>query len=451
MKVRLQTTRNLLTAASLLLAVIVPTGAAQQMNMPKAGTAKYLDQNAGLTSDELVRLAVANNAELEAMRKEVAAAEQLIKQAGLRANPTVELSGTKQINGSDSSQMVQGELPLELGGRRTARIRVARRELAIRQQAAAERERQLAAEVRTKFGESLAAILKLMFTEEMLALAEQNYSLTAAKVDEGRTPPLEGNQELVELNRLRAEREAAESSVETKMFELRNLVGMTPEEPLRLRGTLDTPVDQMPAITAATDQALRTRPDLAGARAVEALAAAKVEQARSEGRIDADLMLGYQRMKTGFPLLGIQEGTGALLPIDSKFHFFTFGVKLMLPVRNRNQGMIAAAQLEQEAARSRREFGELTIRREIASAYARYERAVRVREIYRLGVRDQALANLGVIRQTYELGSKTLLDYIAEHHRYIDTEKGYIDAQLEAYLARIDVLRSTNSPELVNK
>ena len=424
--------------------------AAQQMTMPRGSALKYVD-DAGKTADQLVALAIANNAELEAMRKEAAAAVQLIKQAGLRANPSVELSGTRQINGGDNSQMVQGELPLELGGRRTARIRVAERELAIRQQAVAERQRQLAAEVRSKFGESLAAILKLGFVEEMLALAEQNLDLTSAKVDEGRTPPLERNQELVELNRIRAAREMSEGAVLIKLFELRNLIGVSPEEPLQLRGTLDTSVDKLPSIAEATAAALQTRPDLAGARAVEQLAAAKVEQARSEGRIDADVMLGYQRMKSGFPLLGIQEGTGALLPIDSKFHFFTFGVKLMLPVRNRNQGMIAAAQLEEDAARRRREFGELTIRREIASAYARYDRAVKAREIYRLGVRDQALANLGVVRQTYELGSKTLFDYIAEHHRYIDAENGYIDAQLEAYLALIDVLKATNAPELVNK
>ena len=138
----------------------------------------------------------------------------------------------------------QGELPLELGGRRAARVRVAQRELEIRQQAVAERERQLGADVRTKYGESLAAIFKLMFTESMLANAEQNYSLTTAKVDEGRTPPLEGNQELVELNRIRAMRESGEGTVETKMFELRNLVGMGPEETLKLRGTLETAIDR---------------------------------------------------------------------------------------------------------------------------------------------------------------------------------------------------------------
>lgn len=441
-------TARLLTFAACLFSVPV---LAQQMNMPMTTTLKYYDEAVGKTADEMVDLAVANNAELEAMRKESAAAEQLIRQARLRANPSVELSGTKQLGGSDNSQMIQGELPLELGGRRAARVRVAQRELEIRQQAAAERERQLAAEVRTKFGETLAAIFKLMFIEDMLALAEQNLSLTSAKVDEGRTPPLERNQELVELNRIRSQRESGEAAVEIKMFELRNVAGMRPEEPLKLKGTLDTPVDQLPPIADGTDRALQTRPDILGARAVERLAAAKVEQARSEGRIDADVMLGYQRLKSGFPLLGIQEGTGALLPIDSKFRFFTFGVKLMLPIRDRNQGMTASARLEQDAARSRREFGELTIRREVASAYARYERAVKAREIYRLGVRDQALANLGVVRQTYELGSKTLLDYIAEHHRYVDTENGYIEAQLEAYLARVEVLRATNSPELVNK
>jgi cobalt-zinc-cadmium efflux system outer membrane protein len=156
-------------------------------------------------------------------------------------------------------------------------------------------------------------------------------------------------------------------------------------------------------------------------------------------------------MHSGFPLLGIEQSTGALMPIDSKFHFFTFGVRLNLPVTNRNQGSIEAAKLEGDAARERREFGELTVKREIASAYARYNRALRAMEIYRVGVRDQAAANIDVVRQTYDLGSKTLIDYIGEHHRYMATENGFIDAELEAYLARVEILRTTSATELTNK
>ena len=157
--------------------------------------------------------------------------------------------------------------------------------------------------------------------------------------------------------------------------------------------------------------------------------------------------VGYQRMRSGFPLQGIDEA-GNLRMIDSTFNFFTFGVTLNLPVRNRNQGTIEAAIFEEEAARRRREFGELTIRREVTAAYARYQAAARAMEIYRVGVRELAAANLQVVRQTYELGSKTLLDYIAEHHRFVEIENAFIDAQLETYLARVEILRSANLPKL---
>ena len=417
----------------------------------QASTSKYVDQVAGKTVDALVSLALDNNGELAAMKTEAQAGEALVKQARLRANPTLEVSGTQEIRGmGDKSLMGQTEIPLELGGRRSSRILVADRELRIRQLAVSEKERQLAADVRTKFGESLTSVLKLKFTEDTLSAALENYNLVVAKVNEGRTPPLEQNQEVVELNRVRAMREMAELTVETKLLELRNLVGMSPEEPLRIKGDLEELAGET-IDTTDVDRALLTRPDLLGARAVEDLSSARIEQAKSEGRIDADVMLGYQRMKTSFPLLGVEETTGGLSPIENRMNFFTFGVKLMLPVRNRNQGMIAAAQLELEAARSRTEFGRLTIRREVAAAKARYERSLKAKEIVRVGVRDQASANLNVVRETYELGSKTLLDYISELRRFIDTENGYIDSLQEAYSARIDLLKAVNAPELTNK
>ena len=85
----------------------------------------------------------------------------------------------------------------------------------------------------------------------------------------------------------------------------------------------------------------------------------------------------------------------------------------------------------------------------MATAFRRYERAARAMEIYRVGVREQASSNLNVIWQTYELGSKTLLDYIAEQRRYIELENGYIDTLLETYLARVDMLRAAAEPKLI--
>jgi cobalt-zinc-cadmium efflux system outer membrane protein len=416
-------------------------------DMTVSAVVKYLDDANGKTANEMVAAALENHGEIAALRKEAEAAEALIKQARLRPNPSLELGGTRQIGGADNSQMIQGSVPLELGGRRAARIRVAERELEIRRLAVSERERQVAAEVRAKFGEALANALRLKFAEEMVVLRTEHYKIVAATVAEGRRPPLEQNMETVELNRLRAMQEMADGKTEIAYLELRNLAGFEPQTPLRLKGNFENLLDTLPPAAEAAQGALRARPDLQGARAVELLAAARIEQARSEGRIDADVSLGYQRMRSGFPLQGIDEG-GNLRMIDSTFNFFTFGVTLNLPVRNRNQGAIEAAVFEEEAARRRREFGELTVRREVFAAYARFQAAARAMEIYRVGVREQAAANLRVVRQTYELGSKTLLDYIAEHHRFIEIENGFIDAQLETYSARIEILRAANLPGL---
>lgn len=438
-------------SAQLVLSTEAQTVLIPDKTASSASSKIYLDAQNGMTADEAVARALEHNGEILALRKEVDAANSLVKQAALRPNPKIEASGARAIAGSDNNQMLQGSLPLELGGRRAARIKVARAELEIRELNLANQERLLASEVRSKFGETLASIKKLELLEKSIDLTKQGYDLIAAKVIEGRTAPLEQNMFLVELNRLRSLRETAEGKTEIAMFELKNLIGMKPEEPLRLRGgDFQNLLINLPPMDAATEQALNSRPDLRGARAVENLAVARIEQTRAEGKVDASLTAGYQRMDSSFPVRGFDEA-GTLRPVQSIFNFFTFGIEIDLPVRNRNQGAVGAAIFEREAALRRVEFGELTVQRETSSAYARYNRAARALTIFQNGVRDQASANLGVIWQTYELGKRNLSDYIAEERRYLEIEDALIDAELETYLARVEFLRATNVPELLRK
>jgi cobalt-zinc-cadmium efflux system outer membrane protein len=435
------------------------TASAQHSTSSSSGAAttqdpnlsRYVDQTNGMTADEAVAYALAHNAGLEAARKEIDAAKAMVKQARLRANPMLDVEGARQFPpGRDNRLMAGVTLPLERGGRVSARIAVAEREVEVREREFANRERMLAAEVRMKFGEALAAALKLSFSDQLVEANQQSFNLIAARVVEGATPPLEQNMVLVELNRLKSVRETAEGKVEVAMFELRNLIGMSPEKPLRLRGDFDRLIDQLPPVAEATDQALRERPDLQGMRAMENLAAARIEQARAEGRWDASVTAGYERMHSGFPQFGVDE-RGGLQPIESNFHYLKFGVSIMLPVRNKNQGAIEAAVAESEAAKSRREFAELTVRREVAAAYAQYERAARAMEIFRVGAVEQAKNNLDVVRQTYELGSKTLIDYLGEQRRFIELENDFIDAQLAVYNARVDIARASVSAELIKR
>lgn len=426
------------------------TSATTAQQNPQSSLSRYYDPSTGLSSDDAVVYALAHNGELAAFRSEVEAARALVEQASLRPNPQLEIERKEQINGADNDTMVGAMLPLELGGRRSARVLVAQRELELKESLLADRERLLAAEVRAKFGEALGELLKLGFTEDLLLTTDQGYRLVAARVTEGRTAPLEQNMVLVEVNRIRSMREINQGEVEVAMLELRNLMGMRPEEPLRLRGDLDRLIEPVPSVAAAKDIALRERPDLRAARALEALAEARISQARSEGRLDASLTGRYELMNFGFPQQAFNSN-GQLVPIQGKFHSLVVGVTLDLPVRNRNQGAVAAAVAENAAATQRREFAELTVQREVTSALARYQSAARAAEIYRVGVQEQSNANLDVVRQTYELGSKTLLDVIAEQRRFIETQTGYIEALVNTYQARVEIERATASPTLIKR
>ncbi|HEY3065623.1 MAG TPA: TolC family protein, partial [Methylomirabilota bacterium] len=62
-------------------------------------------------------------------------------------------------------------------------------------------------------------------------------------------------------------------------------------------------------------------------------------------------------------------------------------MSVTLPVRNRNQGNIAAAQAEARAAERRHQLAELTARQEVAAAIAQLEGARRALALYETGVR----------------------------------------------------------------
>lgn len=426
------------------------TSAILALQKPQSSISRYYDPNTGLSADDAVAYALAYNGELTAIRHEVEAARGLVQQASLRPNPQLDIERKQQINGSDNDTMVGAMLPLELGGRRSARILVAQRELEMKERLLEDRERLLAAEVRAKFGEALGELLKLGFTEDLLLTTDEGYRLVAARVTEGRTAPLEQNIVLVEVNRIRSMKESNQGQVEVALLELRNLLGMRPEEALRLRGDLDHLIEPVPSVAIATEVALRERPALQAARTLETLAEARIAQARSEGRLDASLTGKYELMNFGFPQRGFNSN-GQLVPIQGRFHSLAVGVTFDLPVRNRNQGAIAAAVAEKSAATQRREFAELTVQREVASAFARYQSSARAAEIYRVGVQGQANQNLDVVRQTYELGSKTLLDVIAEQRRFIETQTGYIEALVNTYQARVEIERATASPNLIKR
>jgi outer membrane protein, heavy metal efflux system len=393
-----------------------------------------------LSADELVERALSENPELRATRAEVEAARGRLLQAGLRPNPMLDLGVQHSVTGPDNNVMAGVTLPLDLNGRKAGRLGVAEQELALKQAQVAERERGLRAEVRLKAGELLAARRNLRITEELLGANRQALGLVRERVRRGSTPSLDENLMLVEVNRLDATREILESRVEVLRLQLSTFLGLEPDAPLSVWGDLHVAPVKLDREAGLT-RALATRPDLTAAREELAMAGAKVRKEEAEGRWDASVNVGYMRQDFGYDLMGVTE-RGDLRPISDIFHYVGGGVTVTLPVRNRNQGNIAAALAEAQAAGRRLEAATLMVRQEVAAAFTQHAAAERALSTYTRGVWEVAQKNLSVVRRAYELGRHPLLDVIAEQRRYIEVEMGYTEVLKNAYEAVVELERA---------
>jgi outer membrane protein, heavy metal efflux system len=398
---------------------------------------------ASLTVEQLLDRAVSDHPDLRAARLEVEAAEARVLQAGLRPNPMLELGGQKAF-GVDNNLTVGLTLPLDLNGRKEGRVGLAQAEVVVRRAQLAERERRLRAEIRTKAGDVLAARRNLATTTTLLDTNRRSLDVVQARVREGGAPAIDENLQLVEVNRLESSQRLLHGRVEMLTLQLVTLAGIDTVPPPVIVGELGS-VGVSLAADDAVRRALAARPDVLAARAEAAMAAARVRKEQAEGRWDASVNVGYQRQDFGFDLRGLTD-SGATRTIRDVFHYVGAGVSVTLPVRNRNQGNVAATRAESRAMDRRRELAELTARYEVAAALAQAEAARQALSLYERGVRDVAARNVEVVRQAYELGRGSLLDVIAEQRRFIEVETGYTEAQKQAWDATTETERAVGAP-----
>ncbi len=389
--------------------------------------------------DAAVKYALTNNKSLQAERKQIEAANGRLKQAALRANPMLEASGLSSVaDTSMRSASVMVRLPLESGGRRLRRVEVAERELERMKYEVAERERRLTAEVRIKYVETVEAMRNLELNERLLDLNQNNYRLIQARVTEGASAPLEQSQMQVEVGKIEANKQSQLSRIAVLLEELKGLLGMTNDEQLKIRAEFDETL-VMISQSELLQLAFKTRPDLQAARAAEAVTAALIEQAKTEGKYDMSVFAEVGRQSFSFDQFGFNRDSGQPERVAMGSNMARVGVSITLPTRNKNQGNIEAAVAMNDEARLRREFIETVIRREVAAAYTRYEGAQRVLKIYDTDLLAAAQNNLRVVRGSFDLGHVRLTEVLNEQRRLIDLQVTYTAALKESFAARVEL------------
>jgi outer membrane protein, heavy metal efflux system len=432
-------------AFSVLIATLLSgvSGSAQSPAGQAPSAGRFVDPVNGLSLEQAIALAIKQEPSLRAARNQVEEAQGTKIQASLRPNPSVSFERREEPGGTDNLTTVGIQWPLDLF-RRDGRIGVADREVATAQLAVADRQRVLASDVRTRYGDVLATIRDLALFDEIVAATQNQFDLLRSRVEQGASPPLERDLLDVELRRVQAERLLQTGRAETAVFELKRVLGMKADATLSVRDTFEGLVQresaaspQVPDLATTVEQ----RADVREAAARIDTAVAKIDRAQSDGRFDVSLFGSYIRMDAGFPQRGFAPD-GGLERVRGQFNYWSAGAMVTIPVLNRNQGEVAAARAERTGATAVYDAARLAAEAEVASARARDERAREAVKIYGTGAQALARQNLAVVGQSYELGRVTVFEVLAERRRYLDVERAYTEALRAAYEARTALNRA---------
>lgn len=403
-------------------------------------------QDRALTARELVQLAATRNRELVAAQQRVAEAEGLLRQAGVRLSPTVEVeAGTGRPLGTVGEEEYSASYfhPIEMGGKRSKRIEVSEKGVELARAEFADRVRDVAFDVKVRAADVYAAQQKRDALARLLTAGQESYRLTKARVEEGDAAALDEQLLLTELNRSRAQQLSATGRTRSALSELQRAIGLDAATPLAVAAPsasdLDVRLEDLKA------RALRDRPDLQAARVLEAQADADVALAGAQGVPDLTASARYTHRSTSFENLYGLNGLGVLSPLRDHDNVLTFGLSIPLFTSGRNRGNVDAATARLAAARQHREALEAAVPHDVDAAYQRYLAAKEAVALFQTGVIGQSEKNLSVMRQAYTLGQLRLIDVVNEQRRLVDTELAYIDAQTELAQARAELERAIGS------
>ena len=362
--------------------------ASAQTPVPRASAEQ--GTTAGLSLEDLERMALANNPTLRQAAANTRAAAGRAHQAGLYPNPTVAAVG-EEISGGP---IIRGG---EFGGGFSQRI-VTARKLGLSRRVAQQDQKEVEAEADAQKYKVLNAVRSLYYQAlgdqrlvevrtELAKLARRAVAISSelANVGQADRPDLLAAD--IEADRIELELVTAENA---RQRTWRQIAAVVNNPSLRL-APLAGDLDSLPKLD--LDQALETiyseSPELRAANVGITRAELALRRANLEKIPDLIVSGGVRYNRE----LLEQAPGGSLRPVG-KEGFFDIGIQI--PIFNRNQGNVAAARAELERARLDVDRTKLALRARLAVAYKEYQDASATVERYRSKMIPKA-------QQAYEL------------------------------------------------
>jgi cobalt-zinc-cadmium efflux system outer membrane protein len=413
----------------MLAALISPSLVAQTlppaMSAAQISLREIVEPAAPLTLETALDFALKANPEIAIARREIQATEGTIQQAGTILNPEI-AAFVEDTRRETRTSTVQLNQPIELGGKRLARVNAAERGRDVAVMELAAREADVRATVISVFYEVVTAQERLRLGQDTARLAQRATDIASRRVTAGKVSPVEETRARV-----------AESGVRIELIQAANELESTRRKLAATWGNLTPRFDHaedaigtLPASQSFNDlaQRLQQSPGLLRARGeVERrLALSQVERTRQTPNVTVSL--GIKR----------DEQLGRNQAI--------VGFSVPLPLFDRNQGNVLEALRRTDKARDELLSTEVTLNAGLSQAYGRLSAMRKEVDLIQTEILPGALSAYEATTKGFELGKFSFLDVLDAQRTYFQAKSQYLRAFGETHRAAADIERLLGVP-----
>ena len=402
----------------------VPAAAGSSSSSPQASSrpaTRTLEPAGPLTLRSAVAMALRANPGLAAASREQDATEAAIVQAGAWPNPTLaaQLEDLRRDNPTTTLQLSQ---PIELGGKRAARVTAAERARDQAASALAGRRAEIRASTITAFFDVLTAQERLRLAQDSVGLAQTATRAATNRVAAGKVSPLEETRARVAEAGTRVELLQAEGTLRSARQQLAALWGNPDPRFTQVEGA----VDQLPAMAPAQNLGVRlaAAPVVVQARleVERRKALSDLEQAK---RIpDVTVSLGAKRVPASDGEVG-----------GSRRNQVVVGLSVPLPIFDTNRGNVAEALSREEKARDDLAAAELQLGTEVAQATERLRSARATAETLQHDALPGAETAYKAATKGFELGKFSFLEALDAQRTLFQVRAQYLLSLADAHRA----------------
>lgn len=363
--------------------------------------------------------AISNSPTLAAAQREVEAVQGALMQAGVYQNPSLDLEVEDLRSGSRTTTVTWSQ-PLDLSGKRSARVAAAERAVEAARVQREAREAQLTADVTAAFLSALLSQERVRLAQESLEIARSGSVAATKRVQSGKVSPLEETRSKVAEANVRLELVQAQGELGAQLQELRALLagGVTFD-------ALDGNALSLPSLPPidALQERVAESPTMRQARLETRRLAALADLEQAKRTPDLAVSLGVQRSQ--------QDGRSMAI----------VGVSIPIPVFDANRGNIVEALRRRDKSEDDARALELRLRADLAIARQRLEVASQEVTTARSEILPAAQLAFNAAAQGFELGKFEYLDVLDAQRTLLQARSQYLRSLGDSHRAVADISR----------